>query len=158
MLTCMTIRAILKKTGTQNLMRLCLAITLLTMLIHPAWADTTNRAKQFSPVPGIFVGGVGLECRSKPTTIVEFLLITKDRRKIGVAIFDNDDVTYTFLPITKTTPRTYIAGQDDMEFVLDRQSLKLTLDRDYNCAAMGISDLHKAAQNYLRALLRENKI
>lgn len=139
-------------------MRVCFAITILTMLIQPVLADTTNRAKQFSPVPGIFVGGVGLECRSNPTTIVEFLLITKDRRKVGVAMFEDDDVTYTFLPITKTTPRTYIARQGDIEFVLDRQSLELTMDRNYDCDAMSIVDLHKAAQNYLRALLSENKI
>lgn len=139
-------------------MRVCFAITILTMLIQPVLADTTNRAKQFSPVPGIFVGGVGLECRSNPTTIVEFLLITKDRRKVGVAMFEDDDVTYTFLPITKTTPRTYIARQGDIEFVLDRQSLELTMDRNYDCDSMSIVDLHKAAQNYLRALLSENKI
>ena len=42
-------------------MRLYLTISLLLTLFHTAWADTTNRAKQFSPVPGIFVGGVGLE-------------------------------------------------------------------------------------------------
>jgi hypothetical protein len=99
-----------------------------------------------------------LECRSDPTTIVEFLLITKDRRKVGVAMFEDDDVTYSFLPISKTTPRTYIAKQGDIEFVLDRQSLELTMGRDYDCDVMSIVDLHKAAQNYLRALLSENKI
>ena len=138
-------------------MRLCLTITLLISLIHTAWADTTNRAKQFSPVPGIFVGGVGLECRSNPSNF-EFLLLTKDRRRLGIAVFENDDVTYNFLPITKTTPRTYIAEQDDIEFVLDRQSLKLTMKKDYNCAVMSISDLHNAAKNYLRTLLSENII
>lgn len=136
----------------------CLTTIILTMLAQPVWADTTNREKQFSPVPGVFVGGVGLECRAKPSTVVEFLLITKDRRKVGVAKFENDDVTYTFLPITKTTPRAYIAEQKNSKFVLDRQSLKLTVDRDYKCAAMSISDLHEAAQNYLRSLLSENKI
>ena len=73
-------------------------------------------------------------------------------------MFGDDDVTYTFLPITTTTPRTYIAKQGNIEFVLDRQSLELTIDRDYNFVAMRIGDLHKAAQNYLRALLSENKI
>ena len=139
-------------------MRLCLTITLLITVIHTAWADTTNRAKQFSPVPGIFVGGVGLECKSNPSNIVEFLLLTKDRRRIGLAVFENDDVTYNFLTITKTTPRTYIAEKDNIEFVLNRQSLKLTMGKDYNCAVMSISDLHNAAKNHLRTLLSENKI
>ncbi len=139
-------------------MRIYLIIPLLLVLVHTAWADTTNRAKQFSPVPGIFVGGVGLECKSNPPNIVEFLLLTKDRQRVGLAVFDNDDVTYDFMAITKTTPRTYIFKQGDIEFVLDRQSLKLTMEQDYNCTVMSISDLHNEAKEFLRTLLSENKI
>ena len=139
-------------------MRLYLTIPLLFTLVHTAWADTTNRAKQFSPVPGIFVGGVGLKCKSDPPNIVEFLLLTKDRQRVGLAVFENDDVTYNFLAITKTTPRSYIINQENIEFVLDRQSLKLTMDQDYNCVVMSISDLHNAAKDFLRTLLSENKI
>ncbi len=139
-------------------MRLYLTIPLLLTLVHTAWADTTNREIQFSPVPGIFVGGVGLECKASPLGIVEFLLLTKDRQRAGLAVFENDDVTYYFLAITKTTPRIYIAEQENIEFVLDRQSLKLTMEQDYNCAVMSISDLHNAAKNYLRTLLNQNKI
>ena len=139
-------------------MRLYLTISLLLTLFHTAWADTTNRAKQFSPVPGIFVGGVGLECKSNPSNIVEFLLLTKDRQKVGLAVFENDDVTYNFMAITKTTPRTYIAEQENTEVVLDRQSLKLTMEQDYKCVVMSISDLHNAAKDFLRTLLSENKI
>ena len=139
-------------------MRFYLTIPLLLTLVHTAWADTTNRAKQFSPVPGIFVGGVGLECKSNPPNIVEFLLLTKDRQRIGLAVFENDDVTYDFLAITKTTPRTYIAEHENTEVVLDRQSLKLTMEQDYKCVVMSISDLHNAAKDFLRTLLSENKI
>ena len=139
-------------------MRLYLTISLLLALVHTAWADTTNRAKQFSPVPGIFVGGVGLECKSNPSNIVKFLLLTKDRQKVGLAVFENDDVTYDFMVITKTTPRTYIAEQENTEVVLDRQSLKLTMEQDYKCVVMSISDLHNAAKDFLRTLLSENKI
>ena len=139
-------------------MRLYLTISLLLTLVHTAWADTTNRAKQFSPVPGIFVGGVGLKCKSNPSNIVEFLLLTKDRQKVGLAVFENDDVTYDFMVITKTTPRTYFVKQENMEFVLDRQSLKLTMEKDYDCSVMSISDLHNAAKDFLRTLLSENKI
>ena len=139
-------------------MRLYLTISLLLTLVHTALADTTNRAKQFSPVPGIFVGGVGLECKSNPPNVVAFLLLTKDRQRIGLAVFENDDVTYDFLAITKTTPRTYIAEQENTEFVLDRQSLKLTMEQDYKCVVMSISDLHNAAKDFLRTLLSGNKI
>ena len=139
-------------------MRLYLTVALLLTLAPTAGADTTNRAKQFSPVPGIFVGGVGLECKSNPPNIVEFLLLTKDRQRVGLAFFENDDVTYEFLAITKTTPRTYFVKQENIEFVLDRQSLKLTMDQDYNCVVMSISDLHDAAKDFLRKLLSENKI
>ena len=139
-------------------MRIFLTIPLLLALVHTTWADTTNRAKQFSPVPGIFVGGVGLECKSNAPNIVEFLLLTKDRQRVGLAVFENDDVTYDFLAITKTTPRTYIAEQENTEVVLDRQSLKLTMEQDYKCVVMSISDLHNAAKDFLRTLLSENKI
>ena len=139
-------------------MRLYLTIPLLLTLVHTAWADTTNRAKQFSPVPGIFVGGVGLVCKSNPPNIVEFLLLTKDRQRVGLAFFENDDVTYECLAITKTTPRTYFVKQENIEFVLDRQSLKLTMEQEYNCSVMSISDLHNAAKDFLRKLLSENKI
>ena len=139
-------------------MRFYLTIPLLLTLVHTAWADTTNREIQFSPVPGIFVGGVGLECKSNPPNIVEFLLFTKDRQRVGLAIFENDDVTYDFLAITRTTPRTYILKQENIEFVLDRQSLKLTMEQDYNFAVICISDLQNAAKTYLRTLLSENKI
>ena len=88
-------------------MRIYLTIPLLLTLVHTAWADTTNRAKQFSPVPGIFVGGVGLKCKSNPQNIVKFLLLTKDRQRVGLAVFENDDVTYDFMAITKTTPVSY---------------------------------------------------
>ena len=131
---------------------------MLLTLVHTAWADTTNREIQFSPVPGIFVGGVGLECKANPSNTVKFLLLTKDRQRVGLAVFDNDDVTYDFLAITKTTPRTYIAEQEKTEVILDRQSLKLTMEQDYNCAVMSINDLHNAAKSYLRTLLSENKI
>ena len=139
-------------------MRIFLTIPLLLALVHTTWADTTNRAKQFSPVPGIFVGGVGLECKSNAPNIVEFLLLTKDRQRVGLAVFEKDDVTYDFMAITKITPRTYIVKQENIEFILDRQSLKLTMEQDYNCAVMSISDLHKAAKDFLRMLLSENKI
>ena len=139
-------------------MRLYLTISLLLALVHTAWADTTNRAKQFSPVPGIFVGGVGLECKSNPPHTLKFLLLTKGRQRVGLAVFENDDVTYDLMAITKTTPRTYIVKQENIKFVLDRQSLKLTMEHDYNCAVMSISDLHKAAKDFLRTLLSENKI
>ena len=139
-------------------MRIFLTIPLLLTLVHTAWADTTNRAKQFSPVPGIFVVGVSLECKSNPPNIVEFLLLTKDRQRVGLAVFENDDVTYDFMAITRTTPRNYIVKQENIEFVLDRQSLKLTMEQDYNCAVMSISDLHNAAKDFLRTLLSENKI
>ena len=139
-------------------MRFYLTIPLLLTLVHTAWADTTNREIQFSPVPGIFVGGVGLKCEANPSNILEFLLLTKDRQRIGLAVFENDDVTYDFLAITKTTPRTYIAEQENTEVVLDRQSLKLTMEQDYKCVVMSISNLHNAAKDFLRTLLSENKI
>ena len=135
-------------------MRFYLTIPLLLTLVHTAWADTTNREIQFSPIPGIFVGGFGLKYLANQSNIVEFLLLTKDWQRVDLAVFENDD----FLAITKTTPRTYIAEQENTEVVLDRQSLKLTMEQHFNCAVMSISDLHDAAKNYPCTLLSENKI
>ena len=146
-------------------MRLIFTAIILTMFAQPGWADTTNRTKQFSPVPGIFVGGVGLACQSKETLakepLAQFLLLTKDRKKIGIAKFEDDDVTYEFRVVTKTTPRHYITHNEDLDpkkLILNRQDLSLISDRDYICQSMSISNLHKMAENHLRALLSENKI
>ena len=141
--------------------RLLLTTTVLTMLAQPALADTTNREKQLSPVPGVFVGGVGLECRSDPEHIVKFLLLTKDRKTLSVAKFDNDDVTYDFWPITKTSPEHYIARNEEKtpkEVRLNRQNLSMTFGGEYECKLMSISNLHKIAANHLRSMLSENKI
>ena len=48
-------------------MRLLLTTIILTMLAQPVWADTSNRAIQISPVPAIYVGGVGLYAPQKRT-------------------------------------------------------------------------------------------
>ena len=142
-------------------MRPILITLILSMLARPLWADTTNREKQLSPVPGVFVGGVGLECRSNPEHIVKFLLLTKDRNTLSVAKFDNDDVTYDFWPITETSPEHYIArneGKTPKEIRLNRQNLSMTFGGDFNCKLTSISDLHKIAANHLRSMLNENKI
>ena len=146
-------------------MRLIFTAIILAIFTQPGWADTTNRTKQFSPVPGIFVGGTGLACQSKETSakesLVQFLLLTKDRKKIGIAKFEEDDVTYEFRIVAKTTPRHYIIHNEDLDskkLVLNRQDLSLASDRAYVCKSMSISNLHKMAENHLRALLSENKI
>ena len=142
-------------------MRPILITLILSMLARPLWADTTNREKQLSPVPGVFVGGVGLECRSNPEHIVKFLLLTKDRNTLSVAKFDNDDVTYDFWLITETSPEHYIArneGKTPKEIRLNRQNLSMTFGGDFKCKLTNISDLHKIAANHLRSMLNKNKI
>jgi len=124
------------------------------------WADATNREKQISPVPAIFVGGVGLSCLADGD-IAKFLLLTKDRKQLGKAVFDNDDVRYDFFEQRKITPRSYSYQADDDKLnpiELDRQSLHLKYDQDYICELLSITDLHKAAKNHLRKLLSKNKI
>ena len=70
-------------------MRLILTTFFMTMLAQPVWADTSNRAIQISPVPAIYVGGVGLLCASKMDE-TEFLLLTRDRKYLCVAKFDDN--------------------------------------------------------------------
>ena len=77
------------------------ALTALLFLATGSGADTTNRALQVSPVPGVFVGGVGLLCASGDTSAgTAFFLLTRDRETAGSALFDNDDVTYAMMSLT----------------------------------------------------------
>ena len=136
------------------------ALTALLCLATGSWADTTNRALQVSPVPGVFVGGVGLLCASGDTSAgAVFFLLTRDRETAGRALFDNDDVTYAMMPLTAKTPSVYRFGKGSETIEVDRRTLVVsTSDITYDCALYSISDLHKAAANHLVDLLGENKI
>ncbi len=136
------------------------ALTGILFLATGTWADTTNRALQVSPVPGVFVGGVGLLCASSDTSAgTAFFLLTRDRETAGSALFDNDDVTYAMMPLTAKTPSVYRFGKESDTIAVDRRTLVIsTSDITYDCALYSISDLHKAATNHLRELLGENKI
>ena len=138
-----------------------------------AAADTTNRALQVSPVPGIFVGGVGLLCAPQHTVSnteddrPEFLLLTKNRETLGWAnLFNDDDISYQMLAVAKT-PDYYSASQDSIALRVHRKDLTLNLKDTsgasatasiFTCMTMSISDLHKAATSELRLLLSGNKI
>ena len=140
--------------------RLLTALTAILCLATGSWADTTNRALQVSPVPGVFVGGVGLLCTSGDTSAeTAFFLLTRDRETAGSALFDNDDVTYTMLALAAKTPSAYRFGTGSDTIEVDRRTLVISAsDITYDCALSSISDLHKAAANHLRNLLGENKI
>ncbi len=138
-------------------MRLLLLNILILCVIDPINADTTNRALQVSPVPGLFVGGVGLLCKNFEGNN-SFVLLTKDRETAGSATFKDDDVTYDMLPLEGKTPDfyTYSANED---FKINRQTLTLEKDgHSYSCKIQNISDLHKAAERDLKILLSKNKI
>ena len=120
-------------------------------------ADTTNRAIQVSPVPGIFVGGVGLLCKSEKDQ-KRFIILTRDRKKFGSAEFNGDDINYKILPL-KTTPDFYFSFDGESNMRLGRKNLDLVWYlNQYLCEIKNINDLHKAAEKQLRALLSDNKI
>ena len=138
-------------------MRLLITTILMLVPIYPSNADTTNRALQVSPVPGLFVGGVGLRCKTSEGNDT-FVLLTKDRETAGSASFEDDDVTYDMMPLKRKTPN-YYTYSDNVDFVINRQSLVLeTESRSYSCEIQNISDLHKAAEKNLKMLLSNNKI
>ena len=138
-------------------MRFLITIILILVAIHPSNADTTNRALQVSPVPGLFVGGVGLLCKSASGNNA-FILLTKDRETAGSATFEGDDVTYVMMSLKGKTPNTYTYSAD-VNFIINRQSLALENDiGSYSCEIQNISDLHRAAESYLKTLLSKNKI
>ena len=138
-------------------MRLLITITLVLVAIHPINADTTNRALQVSPVPGLFVGGVGLLCKTSEGNDT-FVLLTKDRETAGRATFQNDDVTYDMMPLKGKTPDLYTYSAS-VDLVINRQSLALETDSEsYSCEIKNVSDLHRAAKKNLKMLLSKNKI
>ena len=138
-------------------MRLLLSIILIFVIVHPAIADTTNRALQVSPVPGLFVGGVGLLCKTSENNVA-FVLLTKDRETAGSATFEDDDVTYDMMSLKGKTPDFYTYSAN-VDLIINRQSLALETGREsYSCEIQNISDLHRAAERNLKMLLSENKI
>ena len=159
------------KLAAHHLLRMSLAG--IVAVSTSAAADTTNRALQVSPVPGIFVGGVGLLCEPHNTDSnsgenrPEFLLLTKNRESLGWAnLFNDDDISYQMLAVAKT-PDYYTASQDSFDLRVHRKDLTLSLKDTsattasasaFSCMTMSISDLHKAATAALRLLLSGNKI
>jgi len=138
-------------------MRLFITTIFILVTFCPINADTTNRALQVSPVPGLFVGGVGLLCKSSEGNNT-FVLLTKDRETAGRATFEDDDVTYDMMPLKVKTPDFYNYSAN-IVFVINRQSLALVTDSGtFSCEIQNISDLHKAAEKNLKTLLSENKI
>ena len=145
-------------------MRLILTTIILTMLAQPVWADTSNRAIQISPVPAIYVGGVGLLCASKMDE-TEFLLLTRDRKYLGVAKFEDDDVTYEKLEIYKKTPNLLAFESDVASIKVHRKSLEAEIKKIspeathyLSCEDSSISNVHKAAEQKLEDLLSRNRI
>ena len=143
-------------------MRLLLTTITLMMLAKSVFADTSNRAIQISPVPGVFVGGVGLFC-SSDTKDEMFLLLTRDRNILGDARFDKDDVSYQRFALLRKTPNFLFYGDSETYIEIQRKTLRLETrneekNQSFNCADTNISNLHKAAENELRGLLEGNKI
>ena len=146
------------------MMRLLLNTIILTLLAQPVWADTSNRPIQISPVPAIYVGGVGLLCASKMDE-TEFLLLTRYRKYLGVAKFDDDDVTYEELEIYKKTPNLLAFESDVATIKVHRKSPETEIRRrspkalhHLSCEDSSISNVHKAAEQKLKDLLSGNRI
>ena len=146
-------------------MRRLSVFILLAFLSGQAPADTTNRALQVSPVPGVFVGGVGLLCNaSDPSSDSrQYFLLTKSRSSFGWADFSrDDDVNYNIFDVVKS-PDVYRMASKAVEISVNRKTLEATINgmgvtTGYDCEAMSITDLHNAAKGELQRLLTGNKI
>ena len=134
-------------------MRQLITAILMMLIGSAAGADTTNRALQVSPVPGLFVGGVGLLCIADDpgSDLKQYFLLTKDRETFGWARFDkDDDIHYLRFAVSKS-PDHYRVAKDAVTIAVNRKSLALTMDdaganSSYKCDAMSITDLHNAAK------------
>ena len=146
-------------------MRQLITAILMMFMCSSAGADTTNRALQVSPVPGLFVGGVGLLCVADDpgSDLKQYFLLTKDRETFGWARFDkDDDIHYLRFAVSKS-PDHYRVAKDAVTIAVNRKSLVLTMDdaqsqADYTCEAMSITNLHNAAKVELGKLLKGNRI
>ena len=154
-------------------MRQLITAILMMFMCSSAGADTTNRALQVSPVPGLFVGGVGLLCVADDSAddsagepagdLRQYFLLTKDRETFGWARFDkDDDIHYLRFAVSKS-PDHYRMANEAVTISVNRKSLVLTMDdaqsqADYTCEAMSITNLHNAAKVELGKLLKGNRI
>ena len=158
-------------------MRQLITAILIMFMCGSAGADTTNRALQVSPVPGLFVGGVGLLCVADVSADVsaddsaddpagdlrQYFLLTKDRETFGWARFEkDDDIHYLRFAVSKS-PDHYRMANEAVTIAVNRKSLVLTMDdaqsqADYTCEAMSITNLHNAAKVELGKLLKGNRI
>ena len=147
-------------------------VILLMLLGANALADTTNRALRVSPMPAIFVGGVGLLCELKGDDASrDFFVLTKDRNTLGWAdLSKEDDIGYDIFK-TRRSPDYYFAEKkiSDTAFniSLHRKNLTLSLTTvddggsataSFVCKAMSVSDVHNAAKLELQKLLNGNRI
>ena len=146
-------------------MRTLLVVIIFAMLGVRAHADTTNRALQVSPVPGMFVGGVGLLCEAADASLDsrQYFLLTKSRARFGLADFSrDDDVNYSLFEVEKS-PDIYRMANEALEISVNRKTLAATMDgmgakTNFTCEAMSITNLHNAAKLELQKLLRGNRI
>ena len=146
-------------------MRRLSAFIILAFLSVQAPADTTNRALQVSPVPGVFVGGVGLLCSAADPSSDrrQYFLLTKSRSRFGWADFSrDDDVNYNIFDVAKS-PDVYRMASKAVEISVNRKTLEATVNgmgtkTDYGCEAMSITNLHNAAKLELQKLLKGNRI
>ena len=146
-------------------MRQLITAILIMFMCGSAGADTTNRALQVSPVPGLFVGGVGLLCVADDPAddLRQYFLLTKDRETFGWARFEkDDDIHYLRFAVSKS-PDHYRMANEAVTIAVNRKSLVLTMDdaqsqADYTCEAMSITNLHNAAKVELGKLLKGNRI
>ena len=146
-------------------MRNLIAFILFALLSVQTPADTTNRALQISPVPGMFVGGVGLLCDAAGPLLDSrhYFLLTKSRASLGWADFSrDDDINYNIFKVGKS-PDFYRMANDALEIAINRKTLEVTIDgmgakTMYECEAMSITNLHNAAKLELRKLLNGNRI
>ena len=146
------------------MMRLILTTIILSTLAQPLRAETSTDTIQISPVPEIYVGGTGLLCKSQENE-TEYLLVTRNLRRLGIAEFDADDIKYDKLEIDEKTPNLLVFDSFFSTAKVYRKSLKVEI-RKFNqssikylsCNDSSVSEVHNAAEQKLRDLLNGNKI
>ena len=102
-----------------------------------------------SEIPTKFKGGVGVNCQGN------FLLFTPSRQRVGRAYFKNDMVLYS-----ESSVNVYATTFSWPYYSLNRETLELKYNQGntYKCSVYSPNEIHRMAQEALKAKLGKNKL
>lgn len=138
-------------------MRLFIAATILIIACSTAFAKENALPKGYTFADDRFEDGKGLACQYIGQNKKLFFKISKDKKWVSEAKFENDKVSFNVLNQTSVLIDRIIWKY----FILDRKSLDLRIENSdtvANCEITDKTELENRAEVYLQTELKKNKI